>query len=128
MLVRRLGPRAAGGIPGWWIPQRLEAGARRRAGAQSPGSPSAAAGLARLGAANRASTDSTADVAHEFGDQVSYRSFPEFLMRQGLRTAMLDDLRAKHTVTWAGVADTDEFFWSETAPGMVDLLRDVPRD
>ena len=32
--------------------------------------------------------------------------------RQIVRTAMLDALRDRHPVEWAGVADTDEFFWS----------------
>jgi hypothetical protein len=85
-------------------------------------------GVDHVAVADNASTDSTADVAREFGDQVSYQSFPEFLERQGVRTAMLDDLRAQHTVTWAGVADTDEFYWADGLGGMGELLRDIPRD
>jgi hypothetical protein len=85
-------------------------------------------GIDHVAVADNASTDSTADVAHEFGEQVSHRSFPEFLKRQGVRTAMLDDLRARHTVTWAGVADTDEFYWSPSSHRMRDLLDDVPQD
>jgi hypothetical protein len=85
-------------------------------------------GVDHVAVADNASTDATADVSHEFGDAVSYRSFPEFLERQSVRTAMLDDLRARHTVRWAGVADTDEFYWAERVDGIGGLLDDVPAD
>ncbi len=52
-------------------------------------------GVDHVAVADNASTDSTADVAHDFGEQVSYQSFPDFLKRQGVRTAMLDDLRGE---------------------------------
>jgi hypothetical protein len=85
-------------------------------------------GIDHVGVADNASDDGTADVAREFGDAVSYRRFDDFHVRQTVRTAMLDDLRARHRVEWAGVADTDEFYWSETCSGMGELLQDVPAE
>ena len=83
-------------------------------------------GVDHVGVADNDSTDDTADIAREFGDAVSYRRFPDFHDRQRVRTAMLDELRARRPVAWAGVADTDEFYWAEGAAGIGDLLADVP--
>lgn len=83
-------------------------------------------GVDHVGVADNDSTDATAEVAREFGDAVSYRRFPDFHERQTVRTAMLDDLRTRHAVTWVGVADTDEFYWADRVDGIGDLLADTP--
>lgn len=85
-------------------------------------------GIDHVGVADNDSTDATADVAREFGAAVSYRRFPDFHDRQIVRTAMLDDLRNRQSVTWVGVADTDEFYWVDGAVGVADLLTDTPDD
>jgi hypothetical protein len=85
-------------------------------------------GIDHVGVADNASEDGTPDVAREFGDSVSYKRFPDFHERQTVRTAMLDELRSRHPVSWFGVADTDEFYWAPGAAGMGDLLADTPID
>jgi hypothetical protein len=85
-------------------------------------------GVDHVGVADNNSSDGTAAVAREFGDAVSYRTFDDFHVRQTVRTEMLDALRAQHRVDWVGVADTDEFYWSDGASGMGDLLATVPSD
>lgn len=85
-------------------------------------------GVDHVAVADNASEDGTQDVVREFGVAVSYRSFPDFWDRQAVRLSMLDDVRARHTVRWAGVADTDELFWAEGASGIGDLLVDTPSD
>jgi hypothetical protein len=85
-------------------------------------------GIDHVGVADNASSDATPDVAREFGDAVSYQRFPDFHQRQTVRTAMLDELRARHPVSWFGVADTDEFWWAPGAAGMGELLADTPID
>jgi hypothetical protein len=85
-------------------------------------------GVDHVGVADNCSTDATEAVAHEFGDSVSYQRFPDFHDRQTVRTAMLDDLRASHAVTWFGVADTDEFYWAPGVAGIGDLLAGTPDD
>lgn len=69
-------------------------------------------GVDHIAVADNNSSDDTPGVVRELGDSVSYQRFDDFHDRQLVRTAMLDDLRARHAVEWAGVADTDEFFWS----------------
>ena len=83
-------------------------------------------GIDHVGVADNASEDETPDVAREFGDAVSYQRFPDFHERQTVRTAMLDELRSRHPVSWFGVADTDEFYWAEGCTGVGDLLTTVP--
>jgi glycosyltransferase involved in cell wall biosynthesis len=84
-------------------------------------------GVDHIAVADNNSTDATAAVAREFGDAVSRQTFPEFHDRQKVRAAMLDAVRARHHVDWAGVADTDEFFWApDTGPR--DLLDATPDD
>jgi len=86
-----------------------------------------ASGVDHVAVADNASTDGTRDVVSEFGDAASYQTFPSFHDRQTVRTAMLDALRAEHPVTWAGVADTDEFFWSPEGD-MGSVLAEAPTD
>jgi hypothetical protein len=84
-------------------------------------------GVDRVCVADNASTDDTADVVRAFGDAVSSTVFGDFGERQRVRTAMFRDLCARFgRVDWAGVSDTDEFWW---APGATaaDLLATVPR-
>jgi len=69
-------------------------------------------GVDHIAVGDNNSSDDTPDVVRELGDSVSYQRFDDFHDRQLVRTAMLDDLRSRHSVEWAGVADTDEFFWS----------------
>jgi hypothetical protein len=84
-------------------------------------------GVDHVAVADNNSTDDTEAVVRELGDAASYQRFDDFHDRQLVRTAMLDDLRARHPVEWAGVADTDEFFWT---PGtdMRGLLATAPDD
>ncbi len=84
-------------------------------------------GVDHIAVADNDSSDDTAEVVNELGDATSYQRFEDFHDRQLVRTAMLDDLRSRHAVEWAGVADTDEFFWS---PGtdMNGLLASAPDD
>jgi hypothetical protein len=82
-------------------------------------------GIDHVAVADNDSTDDTVDVVREFGDCVSYRTFDDFHDRQIVRTAMLDALRARATVDWVGVGDTDEFLWTAgRAPR--DVLLEVP--
>jgi hypothetical protein len=85
-------------------------------------------GVDHVGIADNDSTDATAEVASEFGDAVSYQRFPDFHRRQHVRTALLDELRARHPVQWFGVADTDEFYWAPGVAGIGELLADTPVD
>lgn len=84
-------------------------------------------GVDHIGVADNDSSDETADVVREFGDAVSYQRFVDFHDRQDVRLAMLDAVRAARSVEWAGVADTDEFFWSSRG-GPRELLADAPMD
>jgi glycosyl transferase family 2 len=84
-------------------------------------------GVDHVAVADNASTDDTADVVREFGDAASYERFPDFHDRQTVRTAMLDAIRSRRPVDWAGVADTDEFFWSPEGD-LASLLADAPAE
>jgi hypothetical protein len=84
-------------------------------------------GIDHVAVGDNNSTDGTADVVRGFGERASYQRFDSFHDRQIVRTALLDALRAEHPVEWAGVADTDEFFWT---PGgdMGSLLAAAPAE
>jgi hypothetical protein len=84
-------------------------------------------GVDHVAVGDNNSTDATAEVVRSFGDRASYQRFDSFHDRQIVRTALLDAQRARHQVEWAGVADTDEFFWS---PGgdMRSVLAAAPDD
>ncbi len=84
-------------------------------------------GIDHVAVADNNSKDETRDVVRTFGDSASYERFDDFHDRQLVRTAMLDALRDRYSVDWAGVADTDEFFWS---PGtdMAGVLAGAPDD
>jgi hypothetical protein len=86
-------------------------------------------GVDHVCVADNASTDDTADVARSFGDAVSRRVFDDFGERQRIRTAMFRGLRDRcGRIAWAGVSDTDEFWWAPGAASAKDLLATVPRD
>src|SRR4051812_13454597 len=78
-------------------------------------------GVDHVAVADNNSTDDTPDIVRELGDAASYQRFDDFHDRQLVRTAMLDAIRERHPVEWAGVADTDEFFWGP-GPGMAGVL------
>lgn len=84
-------------------------------------------GVDHIAVGDHASRDGTPDVLRSFGDQVSTLVFDDFMDRQKVRIELLDRLRARYTVDWAGVSDSDEFFWKDgvRAP---ELLAEVPRD
>ena len=84
-------------------------------------------GVDHVAVADNRSEDATRDVVREFGDAVSYRRFEDFHARQTVRREMMLAVQERHHVEWAGIADTDEFFW---APGatMRDLLADTRPD
>jgi hypothetical protein len=84
-------------------------------------------GIDHVAVGDNNSTDATPDVVREFGDAVSYQRFDSFHDRQLVRTAMLDALRSRGPVEWAGVADTDEFFWAPDTD-MKGLLAGAPDD
>jgi hypothetical protein len=84
-------------------------------------------GIDHVAVADNNSSDATPDIVRELGDSASYQRFDDFHDRQLVRTAMLDALRARYTVDWAGVADTDEFFWSPDTD-MRGLLAEAPSD
>ncbi|HEX4490218.1 MAG TPA: glycosyltransferase family 2 protein [Acidimicrobiia bacterium] len=84
-------------------------------------------GVDHIAVGDHASRDDTQDVLHSFGDQVSTVVFRDFMDRQKVRIQMLTDLRAHHTVDWAGVSDSDEFFWKDGV-GPRELLAAVPSD
>jgi hypothetical protein len=75
--------------------------------------------------ADNASTDNTQDLIRTFGSSVSTKTFWDTRKRQRVRMQGLEALRSRHQVEWAGVSDTDEFFW---APGtnIRQLLENTP--
>lgn len=85
-------------------------------------------GFDHVAVADNESTDDTAEVAQGSCDGVSYRRYRNTRNRMRVRNAMLDELRARHTVDWVLVADTDEFFWVPDAAGPRDILRRMPHD
>jgi len=84
-------------------------------------------GVDHVCVADNESDDDTQDVLREFGSHVSTEVFHDFAVRQDVRTRMLDAVRARHGVAWAGVSDTDEFHWF---PGTTlrEVLAAVPAD
>jgi len=85
-------------------------------------------GVDHVCVADNASSDETPQVVRSYGDAVSTIVFADFGERQRVRTEMLRRMRERHVrADWAGVSDTDEFWW---APGMGarELLAAVPRD
>ncbi len=84
-------------------------------------------GVDHIAIADNASTDATHDVIATFGDAVSSVVFDDFHTRQTVRMQLLDAVRARHSVNWVGVSDTDEF-WFAAGARMPDLLADVPPD
>jgi len=85
-------------------------------------------GFDHVAVSDNESTDDTAEVVHGSGDAVSYRRYGNFKDRLKVRTALLDELRAQHTVDWVLVLDGDEFFWVPDAAGPGDILRRTPDD
>jgi Glycosyl transferase family 2 len=85
-------------------------------------------GFDHIAVADNESTDDTAEVAQGSCDAVSYRRYRNFKDRLRVRNAMLDELRAHHTLDWVLVADTDEFFWVPDATGPRDILERMPDD
>ncbi len=84
-------------------------------------------GVDHVCVADNASDDDTQDVLRSFGDHVSTTVFDDFAVRQRVRTQLLDAVRARHTVTWVGVSDTDEFHWMAGAT-LPEILAQAPRD
>ena len=86
-------------------------------------------GVDRVAVADNRSTDATPDVVREFGSAVALEAFSDFHTRQSVRLRMLRQLldTSPSQIDWAGICDTDEFFWAPCG-GMPDLLRDVPDD
>jgi hypothetical protein len=84
-------------------------------------------GVDHVAVGDNNSTDDTAEIVRSFGDRASYQRFDSFHDRQIVRTALLGALRDRHPVTWAGVADTDEFFWSPDGD-MKSVLAAAPAD
>ncbi len=82
-------------------------------------------GIDHVAVADNGSTDDTQDVIARFGNATSTVVFDDFHARQAARMRLLDQLRARHTVDWVGVSDTDEF-WFASGLHMADLLADVP--
>ncbi len=77
-------------------------------------------GFDRIAVADNCSTDTTREIANEFKDAVVWRSFDNFHARQTVRHEMLHSLDdGRGDVAWAGIADTDEFFWPS------EPLRDI---
>lgn len=72
-----------------------------------------ASGVDHVGVADNESSDGTRDRLRRFGDAVTVRSFHDFAERHRVRMEILEEIQAAHgrRVRWAGVSDTDEFFW-----------------
>ena len=85
-------------------------------------------GVDHVCVADNESSDHTQDVIREFGDHVSTEIFHDFAVRQKVRRALIDRVRAKHKgVTWVGVSDTDEFHWMDGAT-LPEYLAETPAD
>jgi hypothetical protein len=84
-------------------------------------------GIDHVAVCDNMSADDTPDVIRKFGASASSIRFKDFRARQAIRMEALNKLKMRHSVEWAGVADTDELFWRPEG-GMKELLRDVPRD
>jgi glycosyltransferase involved in cell wall biosynthesis len=85
-------------------------------------------GFDHVAVSDNESTDDTAEVVQGLGEAVSYRRYGNFKDRLKVRTAMLDALRAQHSVDWVLVLDGDEFFWIPDAAGPRDILQGTPDD
>ncbi len=87
-------------------------------------------GIDFVGVADNRSTDDTQDRIRPFGDRVTTEVFDDFAVRQAVRMRLLHRIqeRARGAVEWAGVSDTDEFFWSAAHGSMREVLADVPPD
>lgn len=81
-------------------------------------------GVDHVCVADNRSTDGTLDRLRQFGDRVSVETFDDFAVRQQVRRRLLDRAqeRFRRAIEWAGVADTDEFFWRAGATSVRDLL------
>jgi len=84
-------------------------------------------GVDHIAVGDHASRDDTQAVLRGFGDQVSTVVFGDFMDRQKVRIELLDRLRARYTVDWAGVSDSDELFWKDGVNAR-ELLAQVPAD
>ena len=84
-------------------------------------------GVDHVAVGDNASRDDIQDVLRAFGDQVSTMVFRDFMDRQKVRIELLERLKARHTVEWAGVSDSDEFFWLDGTNAR-ELLSAVPDD
>lgn len=85
-------------------------------------------GIDHIAVADNRSTDATPDVLREFDGPVHSRVFDDFHVRQTHRHQMLAELQALTGggIEWAGISDTDEFFWSPRP--LRELLAEVPDD
>lgn len=82
-------------------------------------------GIDHIAVGDNRSDDATRDVVREFGDAVSYQLFPSFHQRQTVRHEMLVALHERFPIEWAGIADTDEFWWLPDR-SMAEALAETP--
>jgi hypothetical protein len=82
-------------------------------------------GVDHIFVADNASTDGAQDVIRTFGSSASTKVFWDTRIRQRVRMQGLEAIRSRHRVEWAGVSDTDEFFWTQ-GTNMRELLADTP--
>ena len=84
-------------------------------------------GVDFIGVADNQSVDGTQDRLGRFGTAVATEVFPDFADYQAVRMRLLGQLqdRSGGKIQWAGVSDTDEFFW---LPGATirEILMDAP--
>ena len=87
-------------------------------------------GLDCVGVADNRSTDDTQERLRRFGSRVATEVFDDFADRQQVRMRLLERMQAetRGAITWAGVADTDEFFWRRGAASLADVLAETPSD
>jgi hypothetical protein len=85
-------------------------------------------GVDHVAVADNRSTDDTQDRLRAFGDAVSTEVFDDFGVRQDVRMRLLTRIQEKTrgSVAWAGVSDTDEFFWHPGAKSIRELLAAAP--
>ena len=85
-------------------------------------------GVDHVCVADNESDDHTQDVIREFGTHASTAVFHDFAVRQKVRYALLERVRARHrSVAWIGVSDTDEFHWMAGAT-LPEYLAETPSD
>ncbi|MCZ7535449.1 MAG: glycosyltransferase family 2 protein [Acidimicrobiia bacterium] len=85
-------------------------------------------GVDHIAVADNMSTDDTPDILRSYGDQVSSTKFRDFIERRSIRMVMLGALKERYPgIEWAGVSDTDEFWWGPEGD-MRSALAGVPED